>query len=227
MPLAVWGHNDCRFEALLDIVQEAKIEGNPRLGQLSKRESERVVDGCYFWNPDGSISGPKFMPPPNSPACLVTMSSGRTFPLLPSGAPVQLCTTPPPHTTQGHLSSPVKSVVQPFAAHKREEVQNYGYDKSLHQLKDYETPEAFLKFLRVSEDLLEASAKDTTPGGSGKSSGKSKGKSTASDGKAIEESTDFSRKNFVRAANALAESMKNKCAYFLALPLIFRVDLSS
>src|SRR5258708_35957127 len=35
-----------------------------------------------------------------------------------------------------------------FAAHKREVIiQNYGYHKSHHQLKDYETPEAFLNFL--------------------------------------------------------------------------------
>lgn len=158
------------------------------------------------------------------------MSSGGAFPLLPSGDPVRSCTTPLPYPTQGHLSSPVKSVAQPFAAHKREEVQNYGYDKSLPQLKDYETTEVFLKFLRVSEDVLEANArpikKDSTTAsadseGSGMSGEKRKGKGTGSDGMAIEESTDFSRKNFVRVANVLAESMKNKCGYLLLYPFSF------
>jgi hypothetical protein len=37
-----------------------------------------------------------------------------------------------------------------------------------------------------------------------------RGKSTRSDGMAIEESSDFCRKNFVQAANVLAKSMKNK-----------------
>jgi len=75
-----------------------------------------------------------------------------------------------PQYNQGSF---VISVVQPFVHH---------------QLKDYVTPEAFLKFLGVSEDILEASAKNTTPRGSGKS----KGKSTGSDRKAIEKSIDFS-----------------------------------
>jgi hypothetical protein len=136
------------------------------------------------------------------------------------------------------LSSPVKPVVQPFAAHKREEVQNYGYHESLHQQKIYATPRAFLKFLGVSEDLLESSAKpigkDSTtaigqPEGSGKSGGtgsESGGQSTSSDGAAIEKDTDFSYTNFVRAANALAGSMKNKCGSSCSA-LFFRADLSS
>jgi hypothetical protein len=137
------------------------------------------------------------------------------------------------------LSSPVKPVVQSFAAHKREEVQKYGYDKSLHQLKDYETPEAFLKFLGVSEDVLEANTKpigkDSTtasgqPEGSGESGGESggesNGKRTGSDGMAIEVSTDFSRTSFVRAANALARSMKNKCGYLLTLAFVRLIVLT-
>jgi len=162
------------------------------------------------------------------------MSSGHASPLLSPGAPDHSRTTLPPHPTGSFVVSR-KSVAQPFAAHRRKEVQNYGYDKSLHQLKDYETPKAFLKFLGISKDVL-ANAKsignDSTtasiqPEGSGKSSGKSKGKSTESDGMAIEEYTDFSHENFVRAANALAESMKNKCGYLLALALFLLADLSS
>jgi len=90
--------------------------------------------------------------------------------------------------------------------------------------------------LGVSEDVLKANAKpigkeSTTatgqPEGSGKSIGKRKGKNTGRHGIAIEEHTNFSRKNFVRAANALAESMKNKCGYLLALALFLLADLSS
>ena len=140
----------------------------------------------------------------------VTLLSRGTFP---SGAPLQSHTTPPPHPTQDYLSSPVKPVVQSFAAHKHKEVQKYGYDKSLHQLKDYEIPEVFLKFLGVSEDVLKANTKpigkDSTtasgqPEGSGESSRESKGKHT---GMAIEVSTNFSRTSFVLVVNTLARSI--------------------
>jgi len=120
------------------------------------------MDECYFWS---------------------FRTQMEVFPNLPCNnvvwrhfSSVIWCSSP-----QYNQGSFVISVVQPF-------VQNYEYDMSLHQLKDYVTPEAFLKFLGVSEDILEASAKNTTPRGSGKS----KGKTTGSDRKAIEKSIDFS-----------------------------------
>jgi hypothetical protein len=126
-------------------------------------------------------------------------------PLPPSDPPIQF-RTPSPHSipTRHHLSSPVKPVAQHFAEHKRDEVQDFCYNEIIHQVEDFTTHEEFFNFLRVSEEVFR------------KHSGKNSGKSNA---EASEEASDFSRENFVQAANTLAKLMKDECGYLLSLAL--------
>jgi hypothetical protein len=104
----------------------------------------------------------------------------RSFHTTIMSFPAQFRTPSPRPPSSEHLqSSPVKPVAQHFAEHKRDEVQDYAYNKHNHQLDPFKTKKAFLGFLAVSEDIL----KVKTP---------------------TEAMNKFSLDNFVPAANALA-----------------------
>jgi hypothetical protein len=77
-------------------------------------------------------------------------------PLPPSGVPDQSrqYTSRPTGA-----SSPVSRIAKPFAEHKRNEVQAFGYDKDIHQLKPFGTAEAFIEFLAIAEELLPKATK--------------------------------------------------------------------
>jgi hypothetical protein len=100
---------------------------------------------------------------------------------------------------------------QHFAEHKRDEVQDFGYDETVHLLKDFDTQEEVFDFLGVADELLEVSPKvtgedsveDSAKGG-GKSRGKAMGKAKVNDG----DPNEFSRKNFIQASNRLSDAMK-------------------
>ncbi len=124
--------------------------------------------------------------------------------------------SPKSQPTLEHLSSPVKNPGrQHFAEHKRDEVQDFGYDEAV-LLKDFDTQEEVFDFLGVADALLEVSskvpredsvedgAKDNTKG-SGKSRGRAKGEAKAKDDG---NSNEFSHKNFIQASNRLSEAMK-------------------
>src|SRR6267154_2289805 len=140
------------------------------------------------------------------------MSSG-TVP-LPSDAPGR-SRSPKSQPTLEHLSSPVKNPVrQHFAEHKRDEVQDFGYDEAVHLLKDFDTQKEVFDFLGVADELLEVSPKvprerednvEDYAKGSGKSRGKAKGKAKAKDD---ENPNEFSHENFIQASNRLSEALK-------------------
>jgi len=146
------------------------------------------------------------------------MSSGGVVPLPPSAT-----RTAPQHSypTKDHLSSPVKRVTQHFAEHKRDDVQSFGYDGDLHQLKAFGEQE-FLNFLGVGEAFLDVEPPIAKVTGkqpsrkkpSGKKAGTSSGKANAETGG---ECSVDATKNFVQAANTLAKSMKDKRQYLLSL----------
>jgi hypothetical protein len=62
--------------------------------------------------------------------------------------------SPQPPLSEHRQSPPVKPVGRHFAEHKRDEVQDYAYNKNNHQLDSFKTKKAFLCFLAVSEDIL-------------------------------------------------------------------------
>ena len=161
-------------------------------------------------------------------------SSEGAFPLALLD-PVKPRTPPPqhPYPTKDHLSSPVKPVIPHFADHKRDEVQAFGYDKDLHQLAAFGEQD-FLDFLGIDEAFLNVDppgqqSSRTQPSGKKKGSGKkvsgkkdngkkASGKANAeASGEGTADASEFSFTNFIRAANTLAESMKEKREYFLAL----------
>jgi len=132
-------------------------------------------------------------------------------PLPPPDPPVQFRTpSPQSNPKKHHQSSPVKPVVQHFAEHKRDEVQAFGYDEGIHQVKDFKTHEDFFNFLRVSEEAIK----------------KHSGKVSKMVDEKASKASDFSRENFVQAANTLAKSIKDDCEYLLSLAPFFLVDLT-
>lgn len=100
--------------------------------------------------------------------------------------------SPQPPSSEHRQSSPVKPVAQHFAEHKRDEVQDYAYNKNNHQLDPFKTKKDFLGFLAVSEDTLQVKIP-------------------------TEAVNKFSLSNFVPAANALAKSMNTERECFVSL----------
>jgi len=94
----------------------------------------------------------------------LSLRSDHVVPLLQLDAPVQFRTPSPQSHPTKYLSSPVKPVTQPYAEHKRDEVQAFVYDEGIHQVENF-------TFLGVPEGVT---AKVVA---SGKSSKKSRGKS--------------------------------------------------
>jgi len=142
----------------------------------------------------------------------------ETVPLPPSDAPGRFPSpAPKSQPTLEHLLSPVKNPVrQHFAEHKRDEVQDFGYDEAVHLLKDFDTQEEVFDFLGVADELLEVSPKvpeedsvEDSARGSARVRGKCRGKAKAKDdAKDDGDPNEFSHKNFIQASNRLSEAVK-------------------
>ena len=153
------------------------------------------------------------------------MSSG-TAPLPPSDAPGRFRSpSPKSQPTLEHLSSPVKNPLrQHFAEHKCDEVQDFGYDKAAHMLKDFDIQEEVFDFLGVADELLEVSPK--VPGeNSAKRSGKSRGKAKeTAKAKDDGDPNEFTHSNFIQASNRLSEAMKKDREFTCCLIFLFLND---
>jgi hypothetical protein len=144
-------------------------------------------------------------------------SSEGDFP-LPLLAPIRT----PSH--QHHLLSPVKPVAPHFAERKRDGLQAFVYDEDLHQMGNL-LEKDFLNFLGVDEAILNveppsAEVTGEQPTGRNQASGKKVGgKKVSADGnaKGTADASKFNHENFLRAANTLAKSMKEKRVYLVSL----------
>jgi hypothetical protein len=128
--------------------------------------------------------------------------------------------------------------------HKRDEVQAFAYDEDI-LLEDFNA-QGFLDFLGVDKTFDPPSSKQPTGGKKAgkKATGKKTTEEKASGGvdaevgteanaeidaearakaraKARAEAGEFSRKYFVRAANSMAKSIKEKCDYLISLRMSF------
>lgn len=98
-------------------------------------------------------------------------------------------------------------IAKPYAEHKRQEVQAFGYDEGIHRLEPFARAEAFIEFLAIADEPLPVTKKAT------KKAAKKATKQT------------FTFDNFVQKANTLAESMKDECECLLSLFLAFLADI--
>ncbi|KIO27847.1 hypothetical protein M407DRAFT_22897 [Tulasnella calospora MUT 4182] len=85
-------------------------------------------------------------------------------------------------------SSPVTRVPLPFAKHKCDQVQTFEYDANIHQLADFQTPDALIRFLHVAADLLPPNTPHQEPN----------------------DAARFTLENFLNAANIMAKSIKEQ-----------------
>jgi hypothetical protein len=139
-----------------------------------------------------------------------------------SAFPLPLLT---PARTPSPQHHPVKPVAQHFAEHKRDGVwQAFAYDEDLHQVGNL-LEKDFLNFLGVDEAILNVeppSAEVTGEQPTGRNQASEKkggGKKVSADGnaKGTADASKFNHENFLRAANTLAKSMKEKRVYLVSL----------
>ena len=93
-------------------------------------------------------------------------------------------------------SSRILNVPKFFAEHKRDQVQAFAYDEDIHRLAPFETPDAFIEFLRVPQNILQPEPPQSD--------------------------ALFTLDDFVQGANSVATSIKNQRNYLTPLlPLYF------
>ena len=100
-------------------------------------------------------------------------------------------------------SSRLRKIPLFFAEHKRDQVQAFAYDEDIHQPTPFKTPDAFIKFLGVPQNLLQSQPPRSAA------------------------HSPFTFDNFVGAANSVATSIKDRRDYLSSIVLCLPTDILS